>query len=181
MAALDNSRTITFRIQLSSPRKEGKPANSSYLHAFECASYPHDKRSNASTRICVHDNLYGDRSEFILTPAVGDHYRIQLKGSRLDGGAPMPSLYVSEGAGDMRDEGSTYVSVHDNKHSLWRFIYLGNQKYRIQLIGSRKENGKPGPFLHVCEVYDLDRRDEGSTRVCVHDNLYGDTSEFSIY
>jgi hypothetical protein len=74
-----------------------------------------------STRVCVYDtgSLFGDQSTFILTPVLtpigeptGD-YRIQLKGSRLGTAerSEMLSLYVSEGDGDNRDEGSTYVSV----------------------------------------------------------------------
>ena len=62
-------------------------------------------------------------------------YRIQLKGRRLDGAAKMSSsLY-----GDTRDEGSTYVCVHDSKYSLWRFIPLPDGRNRIQLEGSRKK------------------------------------------
>lgn len=180
----ERGETVTCRIQLVGKRKEGAEPSSSHIHAWECR--PHDKRDDSSTRVCVHDELYGYQSELVLTPTSGDQYRIQLKGPRGSEGRHarlgiMPSLFVSEEQGDLRDEGSTYVCLHESKYSEWRFIRLPNGKFNIQLVGSRKnEHDKHGSYLHVWECYPLDNRDEGSTRLCVHDNLYGEKSEWTV-
>lgn len=113
-------------------------------------------------------------------------YHIQLVGKRTSGGIPDPYLHVGDcNAGDKRDTMSTYVCAHDNfsgEQSAWRLIPAGNNAYHIQLVGKRTSGGNMGPYLHVSEVKADDRRNgtktNGSTYVCVHDCLMGDTAIF---
>lgn len=174
---------VICHIEFSGPRKHGARPGESYMHVCEHTKN-FDRRNDMSTRVCVHDNLYGDLSIFVFTPDKENSYRIQLKGSRFGevGRSEMSNLYVPECDGDNRDAGSTYVTVHDSKYSLWRLIPLGDGKFHIQLVGSRKSNGEPGPYLHAwdCGPTYNDYRDDGSTRICVHDKLWGDKSEWSI-
>ena len=103
---------------------------------------------------------------------------------RKGGCRPGPYLHAWQcNRGDNRDKGSTRVCVHDHlfgEKSEWRLLDIGNGKYHIQLVSPRKGGSRPGPYLHAWECIPGDKRDDGSTFVCVHDNLYGDKSEWRL-
>jgi len=189
----------TYVIQMVGKRKEGRPAGP-YLCAYQV--YDSDICTSGgdgeSTRVCVHDQLFGEKSLWRVIHARNDLYHIQLVGERKKGHFPQiydsrsPGAYLRAAPKERGDVNSTYVSVHDELHfdvSLFRLL-PAEHGYHIQLHGSRNRKQKihnlankkapTHPYLNACEVYDQDHRDAGSTYACIHDFERGDTATWRL-
>lgn len=85
-------------------------------------------------------------------------------------------MHVFQLREDLRCPISTYACVHDQRYgenSAFVFLPIAGRdgEYHIQLVGCRLgKRSNRGAYLHASEGSNPnDRRDEGSTRVCVQD------------
>jgi len=94
---------------------------------------------------------------------------------------------------DYRDKTSTLVCVKDKysltpknkENAMWRLLPAGVDEngveaFWIQQVGSRGPGKKSGGYLHVWEYTKNCHRDNMSTRLCVHDQVYDIRSLFRI-
>jgi len=120
-AGVDENGVEAFWIQLVGSRAPGKKSGG-YLHVWECTR--NCFRDYGSTRLCVHDEVYDERSLFRLVEGKGESCRIQMVGRRKKGARKGPTLHVWDCTNlDPRDDVSTFACVHRRfykENSLWR-------------------------------------------------------------
>jgi len=123
------------------------------------------------------------------------HGHITSKRLHKDSQFFLSCLYAWEGKNnDFRSHKSTYVCVKDlssltlkkKENAMWRLRPAGVDKHGvevfwIQQVGSRAPGKVNRGYLHAWERRgNMDYRDAGSTRLCVHENMYHKSCLFRI-
>lgn len=170
-----------YYIEIQGPRQT-QAAKGAALFAQNVL--PADRRNCDSTWVCVHDAKFGVQSQWRLEPAGNGAYYVQLVGRRKPNAPTGASLHVYDGLRDGTPiDGSSWLCVHDDRlgaNSQWRFLPVGDGSFYIELVGRRQAGAAPGASLHVWNDEREGEVTHGSTWVCVHDNKYGEGSQWRL-
>lgn len=117
-----------------------------------------------------------------------ERLNIQLVGPRKEGKEWYSSYLhaAHHNDSDKRDDGSTYACFADETYGIysqWTLEPVEGKKntYYIKFCGERNKSSSPNKsYLHVGDHNDSDKRDDGSTYVCVADKKYGEHSQWTL-